>query len=74
MTNLEAILLQNVDDTAMRDVLIDQLEEFVADENTDAETIGNWLDDLEMNKTDHNEEDINTIRQTRSVLLGHLDS
>lgn len=74
MTNLEAILLQNVDDTAMRDVLIDQLEEFVADENTDAETIGNWLDDLEMNQTDHNEEDINTIRQTRSVLLGHLDS
>lgn len=74
MTNLEAILLQNVDDTAMRDVLIDQLEEFVADKNTDAETIGNWLDDLEMNKTDHNEEDINTIRQTRSVLLGHLDS
>lgn len=74
MTNLEAILLQNVDDTAMRGVLIDQLEEFVADENTDAETIGNWLDDLEMNKTDHNEEDINTIRQTRSVLLGHLDS
>lgn len=74
MTNLEAILLQNVDDTAMRSVLIDQLEEFVADENTDAETIGNWLDDLEMNKTDHNEEDINAIRQTRSVLLGHLDS
>lgn len=74
MTNLEAILLQSVDDTAMRGVLIDQLEEFVADENTDAETIGNWLDDLEMNKTDHNEEDINTIRQTRSVLLGHLDS
>lgn len=74
MTNLEAIVLQNVDDTAMRGVLIDQLEEFVADENTDAETIGNWLDDLEMNKTDHNEEDINTIRQTRSVLLGHLDS
>ena len=74
MTNLEAILLQNVDDTAMRGVLIDQLEEFVADESTDAETIGNWLDDLEMNKTDHNEEDINTIRQTRSVLLGHLDS
>lgn len=74
MANLEAIIRQNVEDTAMRSVLLDQLEEFVADENTDAETIGNWLDDLEMNKTDHNEEDLETIRHTRSVLLGQLDS